>query len=65
MVKIPESPTEQELKNHLRQATQIISNVGSALSMRADQQSQFAARALVEAGEHLLEAVQKFAELRN
>jgi len=65
MVKIPESPTEAELKQHLRDAMTIIGNVGSGLGMRADQQSQMAARALVSAAQHIEQAVYKFAELRN
>lgn len=65
MLQIPESPTEAELKKHLRQATQIITNVGSGLGMRADQQSIMAAQSLVEAAEHILKASQLFGELRN
>lgn len=65
MLKIPESDTESQLKKHLRDATQIISNVGSGLGMRADQQSQLAANSLVVAAEHILEASKLFGELRN
>lgn len=65
MVKIPEHDSETEMKNHLRQAIQIISNVGSGLAMRADQQSLMGAAALVEAAQHIEQAVLKFKDLRN
>ena len=65
MVKIPEHDSETEMKKHLRNAVLIISNVGSGLGMRADQHSQMAAQALVEAAQHIEQAVLKFKDLRN
>lgn len=64
-MKIPQSDTETQLKEHLRQAIQIVGLVGVQLGSRADQHSQMAARSLVEVGHHIEQAAQRFTELRN
>lgn len=64
-MQLPSSDTEAELKKHLRQATFMVANIGSALGMRSDKDSQMFAGMLVEVMEHLQEATTKFSELRN